>query len=387
MKQLYYLKKRQLEWRDVPEPLIQLPTDALVRPIAAARCDLDNVFLQKDLTTPIRIGLGLHFLDPLVKTTIGVPAFEGPFPYGHECVAEVVEVGSEVSGYERGDLVVIPFQLSCGHCAPCRLDFTAHCATDRSTPTRMYGFGKITGDLGGMVTDLFRVRNAAHMMVKVPPGIDPASIASASDNIADGWRTVAEHLAKRPGAPVLVIGGRAKSVSLYAAGAAVALGSERVDYLDTNDQRLQIAKALGANPIKLDKKFEQMRTSRLFLTGGYPIVVDGSGAPGALDFAIRSLSPGGICTTVFFHLRKGTPVPLWHMYVYGGTLKTGLANVRADLPEILRTIQSGRFRPELVTTLKAQWHDAPEALLDPTTKVVLVRPALFTKPFHTTESH
>jgi threonine dehydrogenase-like Zn-dependent dehydrogenase len=85
------------------------------------------------------------------------------------------------------------------------------------------------------------------------------------------------------------------------------------------------------------------------------------------------LSPGGICTTVFFYLRKGTPVPLWQMYVYGGTLTTGLANVRADLPEILNVIQSGRLKPELVTTLQANWNDAPQALLEPSTKVVLVR--------------
>jgi threonine dehydrogenase-like Zn-dependent dehydrogenase len=116
-----------------------------------------------------------------------------------------------------------------------------------------------------------------------------------------------------------------------------------------------------------------MKASSLFQKGGYPIVVDGSGAAGALDFAIRSLSPGGVCTTVFFYLRKGTPVPLWQMYVHGSTLTTGLANVRADLPEILQTIQSGLLKPQLVTTLLADWNDAPQALLDPSTKVILVR--------------
>jgi threonine dehydrogenase-like Zn-dependent dehydrogenase len=376
MKQLYYLKKRRLEWREVAAPTLQSTTDAMVRPIAAARCDLDNAFLLHDMSTAVRIGLALHILDPLVKEAIGVPPFEGPFPYGHECVAEVVQLGSDVKGFALGDTVIVPFQLSCGHCGTCRLNLTAHCETDRTTPIRAFGFGKVTGDLGGMVTDLFRVPNAAHMLVKVPAGIAPATVASASDNIADGWRTVAPQLRARPGAPVLVLGGRAKSVSLYAAGAAVALGSERVDYVDTSDERLRIAESLGARAIKLDASYRRLRDSSALLKTGYPIAVDGNGVNGALDFAIRSLSAGGVCTTVFFHLRAGTPVPLWHMYVNGGTLTTGLANVRADLPDILETIRSGRLKPELVTTLLANWDDAPDALLDPTTKVVLVRPLI-----------
>jgi threonine dehydrogenase-like Zn-dependent dehydrogenase len=380
MRQLYYVKKRHLEWREVPLPTLLYPSDALVRPIAAARCDLDNAFLLRDMSAALRIGLALHILDPLVRQTIGVPAFEGPFPYGHECVAEVVELGSDVSGFAVGDVVIVPFQLSCGHCFTCKLDLTAHCETDRSTPMRAFGFGKATEDLGGMVTDLLRVPNAAHMLVKVPDGIAPAAVASASDNIADGWRTVASQLRARPGAPVLVLGGRAKSVSLYAAGAAVALGSERVDYLDTNEERLNIAQALGARPIKLDTTYKRIRGSAEFLRGGYPIAVDGSGVAGALDFAIRSLSPGGVCTTVFFYLRAGTPVPLWQMYLYGGTLKTGLANVRADLPDVLQAIKNGKLKPELVTTRQAHWDDAPNALLDPTTKVVLVRDSHVREP-------
>jgi threonine dehydrogenase-like Zn-dependent dehydrogenase len=378
MQQLYYLKKRRLEWREVPDPELLFATDAIVRPLAAARCDLDNTFLLHDLGPPTKIASALHLLDPLVKSSMGIPPFEGPFPYGHECVGEIVTLGADVSGFAIGQRVIVPFQVSCGHCGTCRINLTAHCETDRLTPIRAFGFGKQTGDFGGMVVDRFRVPNATHMLVPVPDGVASESVASASDNIADGWRTVAGPLRSKPGAPVLVIGGRAKSVSLYAVASAVALGSERVDYIDTNPERLNIAQALGARPIKLDTNFNRMQKSTLLNQGGYPIVIDGSGAAGALPFAIRALAPGGICTTVFFYLRHGTSIPLWHMYVRGGTLSTGLANVRADLPDILRTIQSGALKPELVTTLRAEWRDATEALLVPTTKVILVRPSLFT---------
>jgi threonine dehydrogenase-like Zn-dependent dehydrogenase len=125
VKQLYYLKKRRLEWREVVEPSLQSTTDALVRPIAAARCDLDNAFLLRDMSTAVRVGLALHILDPLVRDAMGVPPFEGPFPYGHECVAEVVQLGSDVKGFALGDTVIVPFQLSCGHCGTCRLDLVS----------------------------------------------------------------------------------------------------------------------------------------------------------------------------------------------------------------------------------------------------------------------
>jgi threonine dehydrogenase-like Zn-dependent dehydrogenase len=121
----------------------------------------------------------------------------------------------------------------------------------------------------------------------------------------------------------------------------IALGSESVDYVDTNPERLAIAGHLGARPIKLDSSLKKLARSLQFNKCGYPIVVDASGVSGALEFSIQSLSVGGICTTVFFYLRRGTSVPLWRMYVNGNTKSTGLANVRTDLPEILRTIESG----------------------------------------------
>ena len=110
-----------------------------------------------------------------------------------------------------------------------------------------FGLGEPLGPWGGMITDKFRVPFADNMLVKIPSSLDPISLASASDNIPDGWRTVAPYLKEKPGAPVLVVGGPAESIGLYAAGIAVALGSSRVDYLDYMPARLAIANSLGAN--------------------------------------------------------------------------------------------------------------------------------------------
>lgn len=131
---------------------------------------------------------------------------------------------------------------------------------------------------------------------------------------------------------MLVLGGRAKSVGLYAAASALALGASSVDYLDTDPQRLEIEQRLGARPVERAASWHRMRARR---RADYPIVVDANGERGALAHAIRSLAPGGICTSVAIYFATGTRVPMWEMYVRQGTLITGLVDVRAELPAVL----------------------------------------------------
>jgi threonine dehydrogenase-like Zn-dependent dehydrogenase len=376
MQSLIYIRKRRLEWREVPDAQMVDESDAIVRPVAVARCDLDNAFLRHDLGTPLRLAHGLGWADRSLLRDLGPRPFTGPFAYGHECVAEVVELGPRVRSVTLGELVVVPFQISCGSCGPCAVGMTASCQTGRRTPISMYGLGAATGGWGGAMTERLRVPHADHMLVPVPVGIDPVAIASASDNIPDGWRAVAAPLTRCPGAPVLVLGGRARSVGLYAVASAIALGAERVDYLDTSPERLAIATRLGAQAIQRPRRWGRMRAGRKT----YPVVVDACGGADALGFAIRSLAPGGICTAVTIYFAAGTRLPMWPMYLRQGTLVTGLVNARTELPTVLAAIAGGRLRPDLVTGVVAQWTDAPEALLASAAKVVITRPALGAAP-------
>jgi threonine dehydrogenase-like Zn-dependent dehydrogenase len=370
VRSLIYARKQILEWREIPDAVLEADTDALVRPFAVARCDLDVAFLRHDLGRPMRLGHAARVLDRRVLTDLGRRPFTGPFPFGHECVAEVVRTGGEVRSVTPGDAVIVPFQISCGRCKACSQGLTAACGTNRRTPISMYGLGTATGGWGGTMSDLLRVPHADHMLVQVPDGVDPVALASASDNIPDGWRSVAAPLARFPGAPVLVLGGRARSVGLYAAASALALDAERVDYIDSSQERLSIAATLGATPLT---RIGRRGWPRLSSTARYPIVVDASGERGALHHALRSLAPGGVCTSVAPYFESGTRLPLWTMYVNQASFVTGLANARAELPAVLDAVTAGRLRPELVTRVVADWSDAPQALLDPTTKVVVRR--------------
>ncbi len=332
MKQLTYIKKNTLQWWDVPEPTLESPRDAIVRPLAAARCDGDKVFLFHNFTRLMQIGAGLHYLDPATLHLLGDKPFGGPFPVGHECVAEVVSCGEEVTTFQRGDRVVVPFAISCGSCLHCQSGLTSKCSKAGDTFLSAYSFGEAMGSWGGMISDLVRVPFADHMLVAIPKNVDPISLASASDNIPDAWRTVAPLLKNTPGAPVLIVGGGAESIGLYAAGIAIALGATEVRYVDYNQTRLDIAERLGADPVAIPgkQKGRWYRKHAPEIGGRYPIAVDASANPDGLRYALRSLAPGGTCTSVGYYFQKGTSIPLMQMYANDSTLHTGIAHPRSN---------------------------------------------------------
>jgi threonine dehydrogenase-like Zn-dependent dehydrogenase len=376
MRQLTYLRPGVLEWWDVREPQLEADTDALVRPFLAGRCDGDAFFLKHRTPTLLKWGACLHLVDSSFQNSKNNP-FLGPFAYGHECVAEVVLPGSAVKRFKRGERVIVPWAISCGRCPPCKAGLTSNCASN-STRLAAYGFGAAFGRHGGMVSDSVRVPNADFMLVAVPDGVDPLRLASASDNLCDGYRTVASQLRRSPGAAVLIVGGAAKSIGLYAAATAVALGASRVDYVDKDAARLSLAAALGANPIELTGRSRWFKRGEPPIPSGYGATVDASSTTSGLSYALRVLAPGGVCTGVGFYLRHGTPLPLWAMYYRSATLHVGLSHPRADLPGVISLVERGALRAEKVLTCVADWNDAPKALLESSTKVVLRRDPLGT---------
>ncbi|MGW4093021.1 zinc-dependent alcohol dehydrogenase [Nocardia sp. NPDC004750] len=339
MKRLMLTGPGAMRWEDHPEPVLSGPDQALVRPVALATCDIDPAVLRGAFPLP------------------------GPYPFGHEGVAEVVEVGPEVRDVAVGDLVVVPFQISCGACRACARGRTGNCTSHPRLSS--FGLGPMGGlDWGGLWADLALVPHADAMLVRLPSGVDPVAVASASDNIPDAYRSVGPQLADDPAAEVLVIGGpAAPSIGLYAAGLAVALGSARVVYLDDSAQRLEIAKSLGAEPI------EGPRDARV---GRFPIVVEAAGGAKALRAAIDAAAYDGRCTSVSVQ-SQDVALPILDMYTRCCTFHTGRAHVRPVIPEVLDLVAAGRFDPSLVTTVTAEWDEAVDALLETPMKLVAVR--------------
>jgi threonine dehydrogenase-like Zn-dependent dehydrogenase len=345
MRQLEVTGARSAEWREAPDARLQGDGEAIVRPLAVALCDLDAGFLA-----------GL------------VPIGE-PFPLGHECVGEVVDHGNAVTSVRRGDRVVVPFQISCGHCGACRAGFTGSCET--AGPGSAYGMRPLGGDWGGALADLIRVPFADAMLVRVPDGVDPTAIPSVADNVPDGFRAVAGPLRDAPAADVLVAGGLSRSVSLYAVLAARALGAGRVVYADHDEGRLAAAAALGAEtaPIPLDDGGSPRWPGKL---GRFPITVDGTGDRAGLHTTIASTAANGRCTSVAIYFEPETPLPLLAMYTRGCTFHTSRVHARSLVPTVLEHVVDGSLDPSLVTSAVVRFDDAPDALVDPPTKLVLV---------------
>lgn len=339
MRQLTFIAPGQLEWREVPVPVLKSDSDAIVRPLAVARCDLDY-----------------HIV------TGRVP-FPGPFAFGHEMVGEVIDAGPQAN-VGPGTRVIVPFQLSCGRCDACLRGWTNSC----SAFPPYAGYGLAAGprrDFGGGFSDAVHVPFADHMLVPIPDSVGIAVAANISDNIADGWRGVAGPLKARPGAGVLVIGGLAQSVGLYAAAAAVALGAGRVTYLDDDAGRRARAEAVGAQAAPR-ASVDPQRPEQ------YDIVVEAAGDPAALALAVQATAPNGVLTVVSIHLGTTTPVPLHQAYYKGITIHTGRVQSRASVPEVLSCIACGALKSEPVTHRTARFADAVDAMDDPGSKIVFV---------------
>jgi alcohol dehydrogenase len=335
MRALVFAAERRLEWHDRPELAVQGDLEAIVRPIASTTCDLDRRILT------------------------GRSPFAPPFDIGHECVAEVLAIGDKVGQVKPGDVVVVPWHVACGTCPACARGLPAHC----EVMGRLSGYGvPIAGEWGGLFSEEVRVPFADGMLVPVPEGLDPAAVASASDNLTDAYIGVRRGLAKHPGARVLVVAG-VESLGLFAADHALAAGAAGVDYVDADAGRRTIAESLGARVFEaLDPGFDRQ----------YRVVIGASREPADLRGALMALAPGGHCSNLAMFVGD-TPMPLWEMYLRDVSFSIGLPSVGGHIPEVLKLAKCGHIHPERVMRV-IDWSDACEGLLEPHLKPVMVRP-------------
>jgi len=342
MQQLTFIGPEKFEWREVAGPAISEGKQAIVKPLAVTRCDLD-----------LYIATGLF-------------PMEGPFAFGHEIAGVVTDVGDSVNNFTPGDRVIVPFQINCGSCDMCLKGFSNACM---SVPAfSAYGLAPSSGtDWGGGFSDFVKIPFADAMLKKIPDHINLPAAAALSDNAVDGFRTVKDALTQYPGADILVVGGLAQSVGLFAVQAAIALGTGRVVYADYDDTRLAAAKGLGAQVRKTVFKDGTMSPEQ------FSVVVEASGVPGALQFALHSTRPCGVCTSVSAGMESEATIPLRAMYMKGITYNVSRVHARGTLDDALECHRCHQLKPEAIISKTINFDDAAEAMTDPTIKPVFVR--------------
>jgi len=342
MQQLTYVSPQNLEWWEVNKPRIENGKEAIVRPLAVARCDLDRYIALGQYRTP------------------------GPFAVGHEIAGVVEDNGDKVTGFIPGDRVIVPFQISCGECRLCKRGWTNAC--EAVAFCAAYGLGTNPArDFGGGLSDAIKVPFADAMLVPIPADLSMEIACGLSDNVADGYRTVAKHLQVFPGEPVLVVGGLAKSVGLYAVQSALACGAERVVYIDNDTGQCVKARKLGAEATQVDFNSEQRHDEQFLIT------VDASALESGTHYAIQSTAACGFCTSVSGGLRPSTSLLLSNAYLKGIHYEVSRVHARTTLPEVLHKVCCGDLHPLDIAEPVMKFDDAIAGMFDSATKIVFSR--------------
>ncbi len=171
MKAVTFHGKRDVRVDDVPDPTIEAPTDAVVRMTSTALCGSD-----------------LHLYEVMG------PFIDAGDILGHEPMGIVEAVGAEVTHIKVGDRVVVPFNISCGHCWMCSHNLFAQCETtqnrDQGTGASLFGYTKLYGQVPGAQAELLRVPQAQFGPIKVPDGPPDERFLFLSDVLPTAWQAV-----------------------------------------------------------------------------------------------------------------------------------------------------------------------------------------------------
>ncbi|WP_206508362.1 glutathione-dependent formaldehyde dehydrogenase [Rhodococcus sp. BGS-1C] len=230
MRAVTWQGKRKVSVDTVPDPRIEKPTDAVIR-----------------VTTTNICGSDLHLYEVL-----GAFMSEGDI-LGHEPMGIVEEVGSEVGNLQVGDRVVIPFQISCGHCYMCNSSLYTQCETtqvrDQGMGAALFGYSRLYGQVPGGQAEYLRVPQAQNTHIKVPVGPDDSRFVYLSDVLPTAWQAV-EYAAIPDGGSVTVLG--LGPIGDMATRIAQHRGF-RVIGVDRVPERLQRVSARGVEVLNLDE--------------------------------------------------------------------------------------------------------------------------------------
>lgn len=171
MKALTWQGRRSVSVEEVPDPRIQEPNDAIIEVTSTAICGSD-----------------LHLYEPLA------PFLRKGDILGHEAMGRVVEVGPEAGDLAVGDRVVVPFNISCGHCWMCQRGLFAQCETtqvrEHDSGAALFGYTELYGAVPGAQAELLRVPQAQFGPIKVPDEGPDERYLYLSDILPTAWQAV-----------------------------------------------------------------------------------------------------------------------------------------------------------------------------------------------------
>ena len=376
MRALTWQGKNKVSVETVEDPKIQEPTDAIVRMTSTAICGSD-----------------LHLYDVL-----GMYLDKGDV-LGHEPMGIVEEVGPQVTHIKPGDRVVIPFNISCGHCWMCSRGFFAQCETTQvkseNKGASLFGYTKLYGQVPGGQAEYLRVPQAQFGPIKVPDGHPDERYLFLSDVLTTSWQA-AQWADIQRGDTVLVTG--LGPIGQMSARIARHLGAGRVIAVDQVPERIAMAQRNGIEVLNFDE-IDDIPAAVLDMTSGRgadsvieAVGMEAHGTPfqaaaikgagllpdalarkatetfgvdqmGALRTAFASVRRAGTISIIGVYGGEADPFPMMDLFDKGVTLRMGQAHVKRWVDDImpLLTGDDDPLGVDDLTTHRVPLEEAPQA--------------------------
>jgi len=359
MRAVVYQGPFEVDVEDVEDPKIEHPNDVIVRITSTCICGSD-----------------LHMYEGRTAAKPGIV-------FGHENLGIVEEVGGGVTQIEKGDRVVMPFNVACGFCKNCEDGFTGFCLNvNEGFAGGAYGYVAMGPYVGGQA-EYLRVPHADFNCLKLPPGTEhEGDFAMLADIFPTGYHGAA--LADvSPGETVAVYG--AGPVGLMAAYSSLLRGASRVFSVDRVPERLNLAEEIGAIPVN----FDEVDPVEFILDQ-----TDGDGTDKGVDaVGYQATEKGGeqeepaiVLNNLVYTVRATGKIGVVGLYVpsdpgapyeeagegrllfeigkffeKGLRMGTGQCNVKAYNRELRDLIIAGRAEPSFVVSKEVSLEEAPDA--------------------------
>ena len=316
MKALIYHGPSQKAWELVPDPTLEIPTDAIVRITSSTICGTDLHILKGD-----------------------VPEVTPGTVLGHEAVGIVVATGSAVTTLAEGDRVLVSCISSCGRCRFCKEARYGLCTG---------GGGWILGHTtDGVQAELARIPFADTSLYKVPEQLSDEQVLFLADILPTAYEVGVLNGNVTPGDTVAIVG--AGPIGLAAILAAKLYTPGRIVAIDLEPARLSQATRFGADTT-IDNGREDAIARMLELTDGLgaDVAIEAVGIPSTFELCTELVRPGGRIANVGVHGHPAT-LHLEKLWIKDITITTGLVDTNTT-PRLLQLIVDGRLDPTLFAT-------------------------------------
>lgn len=314
----------QVEVKELPDPKIQEPTDAIIKVTTSAICGSDLHVYNGRLPIPLRGWI-----------------------IGHEYIGTIQELGPAVSGFQVGDRVVGAFAASCGDCFYCQRGWSSVCLKQLT-----FGFGQ----LAGAQAQYLRVPFAHFTLEKLPASISDEAGVFIGDILPTGY-FCAEQAAIQEGDVVAVVG--CGAVGLSAQMCAQLFKPRAVIAIDSIPERLKLAQEIGSIPVNMAEEDPAAIVRQHTEGRGADAVLEAVGHADSVRSCFTYVRPGGTIFVAGVYSEAEFAFPMFRAFLRDLTFKIGMCPAKRYMAQLMPLVEQGRLDPTPIVSHIVGLEEAP----------------------------